>query len=131
MIVKGHKLIGHEEDEHYYDSILESRMATLLLKHRVRFFPHRTFRCVRRDGSMFTYEVDFVFEIPLKFAGISMPVNGLEVKGVLKPHDFTRVDALKYSHHIRIYNVLSPLIEFWERNGMFWPETAKLGEPRS
>lgn len=113
-----------------YDSLLEGRMARLLIKHGVKFYPHRTFRCVRRDGTLFTYEVDYIFESPQKFSGISVPVNGLEVKGRLKPHDFTRIDALKYTHHIRIYNVLEPLISFWEEHGMFWPETAKLGEPR-
>ena len=116
--VAGHKKMGLAEDVHEYASRLEARMAKLLIANGVRFKPHVKFECFNRDGKPFTYEVDFIFDEPQKFIGISPIINGIEVKGVLSRHDLLRKDALMFRHGIRIYIAMEPLIEMWEREGM-------------
>ncbi|MEK9194569.1 MAG: hypothetical protein AAB884_02045, partial [Patescibacteria group bacterium] len=82
--VSGHKKIGLEYDIHEYASRLEARMAKLLIAGGIKFRPHVKFQCWGRgpECKPFTYEVDFVFNEPQKFVGISQIVNGIEVKGV-------------------------------------------------
>lgn len=116
--VAGHKKIGLTEDVYEYDSKLEARCAKILLHHKIRFKPHVKFGCVDRDGKPFIYQVDFLFEEPRKFLGISSAVDALEVKGVLTRHDLLRIEALKFKHGIRTFIVLEPLIKMWEKDGV-------------
>lgn len=116
--VAGHKKIGLPEDIYEYDSKLEARCAKILLKHEIKFKPHVKFDCVDRDGKPFTYQVDFLFEEPRKFLGISSAVDALEVKGVLTRHDLLRIEALKFKHGVRTFIVLEPLIRMWENDGV-------------
>lgn len=116
--VSGHKAIGLAEDVHEYASLLEARCAKILLKHNIRFKPHVKFDCVDREGKSFTYEVDFLFEEPKKFLGISEAIDAIEVKGVLSRHDFLRRTALKFKHGIDAYIALEPIIQLWEHEGV-------------
>lgn len=116
--VAGHKSIGLKEDIHEYASLLEARCAKLLIKHVIRFKPHVKFECVDRDGKPFIYEVDFLFEEPKKFLGVSDAIDAIEVKGVLSRHDLLRRTALKFRHNIEVYIALEPMIQFWEREGV-------------
>jgi len=116
--IAGHKKIELEEDVHEYASRLEARCAEVLIKHEVRFKPHVKFNCVDREGKPFTYEVDFLFEEPKKFLGISEAIDAIEVKGVLSRHDFLRRTALKFKHGIDAYIALEPIIQLWENEGV-------------
>jgi len=116
--VGGHKAVGLPEDVHEYASMLEARCAKILLKHNIRFKPHVKFDCVDREGKPFTYEVDFLFEEPKKFLGISEAIDAIEVKGVLSRHDLLRRTALKFKHGIDAYIVLEPIIQLWENEGV-------------
>ena len=116
--VPGHKKIGLSEDVHRYASKLEARCAQAFLKHGLRFKPHVKFDCVDRDGKPFTYEVDFLFERPIKLLGISVAVEAIEVKGALARRDLLRIDALKFKHGVRTFIATEPLIGMWEREGI-------------
>ena len=129
----GHKKIGLEEDVHEYASKLEARCAQIFLTAGIKFRPHVKFDCINKNGGSFTYTVDFLFDEPKKFVGISGIVNGIEVKGPLSHHDMDRIDALKFKHGIRAYIVTKPLIDMWENEGLFTknngvkPESKKKG----
>lgn len=116
--VDGHKAIGLEEDVHEYASRLEALCAKILIKNGIRFKPHVKFDCVDKNGKAFTYEIDFLFETPLKLLGISPAVEAIEVKGALTRHDLLRIEALKWKHGIRAFIVMKPLLEMWEREGI-------------
>jgi len=90
--VKGHKRIGHEEDEKTYDSRGEGRQAMLLIRNNVRFTPHQEYDVIDRNGNHRTYEVDFDLHRPHKFKGISYPVSALEYKGVFNERAKERMD---------------------------------------
>lgn len=104
----------------WYDSQLEGRFAMLLIKHGIKFTPHVTFHCFDRDGKPFDYTVDFVFDIPQKFAGIDFTLDFVETKGVLSKHAIKRNRAMSYCHSLKGYCVGYELIDFWEREGIRW-----------
>jgi len=97
-------------------------MARLLIQNLVRFTPHVKFNCILPTGERFSYELDFLLEVPCKFQGITHFVSGIEVKGVLRPFDFMRVEALKFCHRVRTFVVTEPLIILWETSGLFIKE---------
>lgn len=104
----------------WYDSQLEGRTALLLIKHGIKFTPHVTFLCFDRNGKAFNYTVDFVFETPQKFAGISKILNCLETKGVISKNSILRNDALEFAHQLKCHCVGYEMIDFWEREGIYW-----------
>lgn len=118
--VQGHKSCGLPDDWHEYDSLLEARMARLLIQQKIPFTPHVKFQCFNREGKRFEYTVDFLLRSPQKFVGISPIVTALEVKGRLRKKDILRNDALDYCHKVKCWIVLEPHIEMWETEGLFW-----------
>lgn len=116
--VKGHRLVGLLYDEHEYASVLEARMASLLIQHRIPFTPHLKFECWGPKGKSFFYTIDFFLSEPIRIAGSSTPVQAIEVKGVLKPYDFIRAEALKYCHGYKCFIVLEPHISYFESYGL-------------
>lgn len=117
--VYGHKKIGHQKDGVQYDSILEARMARVLLANEVCFTPHVKFALVRPDGQPFDYTVDFLLHQPLDIAGVPGFVNAIEVKGVLSKKDIKRMKALEYCTPYRGWIAGEMFIKFWETEGLF------------
>lgn len=110
------KLSGHDhlgEDIVEYHSRLEARVAQLCLRNEIYFKPHKTYEVIDRDGDEFNYSPDFVFKRPHKLAGVSKPVSALEVKGVLKPHDFVRSDAWEYTTDRNMWIALPAHVRYW------------------
>ena len=101
-----------------YSSKLEARCARLLIRHKIPFTPHVRYELYDRNGKQFAHEVDFLLKSPLNFMGTPL-VDALEVKGRMTRHDLVRCDALDYFHHTFCWLVLEPLIDLWEREGMF------------
>ena len=116
--VRGHNLVGLLYDEYEYASKLEASFAHLLIKHRIPFTPHVKFPCIGPTGKVFAFVVDFLFHRPVKLQGCAQHVMAVEVKGVLKPHDFTRAEALKYCHGLRCFIVTEPLIAYYNAYGL-------------
>jgi len=104
----------------WYDSLLEARMARLLLSHGVEFYPHVTYVCYDPKGKEFSYTVDFRFKTPQKLLGIRDTLDCLEVAGVLSRHKIKRNEGLRYCHQLRCYCAGYELIDMWEREGLFW-----------
>lgn len=116
--VRGHNLVGLLYDEYEYASKLEASFAHLLIRHRIPFTPHVKFPCIGPTGKVFNFIVDFLFHRPVKLQGCAQHVMAVEVKGVLKPHDFTRAEALKYCHGLRCFIVTEPLIAYYQAYGL-------------
>lgn len=121
VTVCGHKKIGLPYDEHVYSSILESKMAVILIKNGIQFEPHKSFAVYDKHGNAFTYELDFLFNRPRKFGFMNQWVMGIEVKGVLRYNDLKRKDALEYCHNVPIFIVTESIIELWNTEGL-WKE---------
>jgi len=112
-----------------FDSLLEGRMAAVLIEHGVKFNAHIPFECYDPKGAKFTFVVDFVFETPQKLLGIRDTLDCLEVAGVLSPHKFKRNEGLAYCHRLRCYCAGYELIDLWERFGL-WGQKKKPDDPR-
>ena len=120
--VKGHNAVNRDlPDSLRYDSFLESRAAELFLREKIVFTPHVQFSVYDRGQppKAFTYCLDFLFKKQLKPVGAYRPVQGVEIKGRLKHHDFLRADALAYFHNITILIVGEDLLEMWISQGMW------------
>jgi len=132
VIVCGHSKIGHSQDAHEYDSILEARMAVLLIQNKIRFTPHVKFLgLVDKEGKEFTYTVDFLFERPQKFGLMCQWAMAIEVKGVLSYNDIRRCDALAYWKNVPVYIATPAYIELWEKEGLMKPmRVAKIQLPQ-
>lgn len=117
--IEGHsEYIGLEQDVIEYDSRLEARCAQCLLRERIKFQPHKKYEVIDRNGEPFNYEIDFDLKRPTKFSGIDRLVDSLEVKGVLKPHDFKRKDAFEYSANRDMWICTEALVRYWYEHGM-------------
>jgi len=119
-IVHGHKQVGLPYDEHRYASWTEARFAVLLIQHKVRFIPHKVFRCVDRQGRPFNYEVDFYFPNPTKICGIPYTLDAAEIKGCVQKKDILRNEALKFTHNVRCWLITEQWLSLWENEGLFW-----------
>jgi hypothetical protein len=128
VIVSGHTKIGLPYNDHTYASQLEAKMAVILLQNKIFFEPHKKFDVFDRHGQSFTYTVDFVFDVPRKFGFMPGWVMGLEVKGVLQYKDLRRKDALEYCHNLPIFLVTEPIMEVWQREGLWKDDYNKLVE---
>jgi len=116
IYLSGHSKIGHDEDVKRYDSGLEAAIAAENIKAGLRFQPHPEHTVTARDGTRFQYTPDFVYERPHKLRGISVPVRFLEAKGVIKPHDFERLDAMEYTYDINGFIVTRPHAKYWRQH---------------
>ena len=103
-----------------YDSKLEARMAIILHNNSLLFRPHQAFQVYDRTGKWFAYVVDFLFNRPYKFAGISQPIEAIEVKGIIRRKDINRIEALEYCHGVKTFIATQALIVMWEKEGLFW-----------
>jgi len=112
-ILKGHRRVGLPYDKHRYDSDLERAVAMLNIRNGLKFQPHKTYQVTDRDGTSFEYTPDFVYSRPYKFKGITKPVSAIEVKGVLKPNDFRRLDAWEYTEDRNMWIALPGLVKYW------------------
>lgn len=101
-----------------FASQLEIRTAKILDKHNIDYQTHKHFDVRHRNGKPFTYKVDFVFDYPHKFLGVSGLIIFLEVKGVICPHDIERMDALMYRTNCKGYIATPDIISMWERCGL-------------
>jgi len=117
-----------------YDSRLEMRMAKLLYENGVDFSHHVTFLGLEHQWikKKFKYNVDFIFgtlsnRITVKLKGMGKPYHCIEVKGALTDRDLWRAKALKNKHGLRTFIATPIMIDWWEREGLFWP--APEGEP--
>lgn len=107
---------------HYYQSQMEIRFAKLLDKYKIAFKPHQKYEVIARDGSTFTYNVDFELKRPYKLVGISGAVTFIEIKGPANKHDIIRMEALMYTTGKNGFVVYNPLLKLWECEGLFWTD---------
>ena len=103
---------------HTYDSRLEGSVAALLTSYHIEFLPHQKYYLFDREGKNFSYELDFYFPKPQKFLGTGW-IDGIEVKGILKKHDFLRRDALHYKMGIDVFIATEPIIKCWIYTGLY------------
>lgn len=123
MWVKGHNAVNSDlPDVIKYDSTLEGTAAEFFLSQKLVFTPHVQFQLYNRaiPPQPFTYVLDFLFKKAIKPVGAYRPVNGIEIKGRLKHHDFLRADALAYFHGIHVLIVGEDLLSMFVHEGM-WP----------
>lgn len=114
------KAIKEQVNGFWFDSKMEATVARMLIGNKIGFKPHQKFEVFGRDGEKYFYEIDFLLDKSIKFAGIPGAIKGLEVKGWLTKKDIHRIDALQYCHFINCWIVTQPLIEMWQREGMLW-----------
>lgn len=119
--IRGHKRIGLKKDVFKYDSRLEAKVGVALIRDRIKFKPHVTYRVYSRTGIPFQYTIDFDLEHPTKIRGVSELVDSIEAKGVLKNNDFDRKDAFEYSHDRNMWIATPSLIEYWIEEGITKP----------
>lgn len=111
----------------HYDSLLEKRVAELLVKNKLKFFTKKQrFNCFSiSPGDYGTKKPrieplvcipDFVFLETTRVFGIGY-VDGLEVS-ILSEHDFVRRRALRGSYNLDIFVVGESYIRMWENEGM-------------
>lgn len=114
--VLGHHIVGLDDNAHIYDSKLEAKMATILLRNRIVFKPHVKFELFNREGDSFTYTLDFLFKYYHKLSKVPVAVRGVEVKGKLSNN--SRVAAFKFKTNDQIWEADSDLVEYWDQNGL-------------
>lgn len=73
---------------------------------------------IDRDGNPFSYEIDFDLNKPKKLSGLDQIVDSIEVKGVLKPHDFDRKEAFEYTYDKNMWIATPALVEYWYQHGI-------------
>lgn len=116
--IRGHKKVGLRRDVVEYDSRLEARVAQCLLRDDVYFEPHKKYDVFHRNGDRFSYTIDFDLCRPYKLKGVSDLVSAVEVKGVLKGHDFDRKDAWEYRTDRNMWIATTALVRYWYDEGI-------------
>lgn len=110
--------MGLDRDVVEYDSRLEARVAQCLLREKIEFEPHMKYSVIDRNGEPFSYTIDFDLRYPTKLSGVSDIVHAIEVKGVLKKHDFDRKDAWEYSTNKKMWIATPALVRYWYEHGI-------------
>jgi len=117
--ISGHReRAGLEHDVVEYDSRLEGRVAQCLLREYISFRPHQTYTVFDRRGKPYNYTIDFELNQPYKVNGVREIIDAIEVKGVLKPHDFDRKDAWEYHTDKKMWIATPSLVRYWYEHGI-------------
>ena len=113
-----------------HDSKMEARLAEMLDENGIKYFPHRTFDVVMRDGMIEEYTPDFVFLKPQKLKRISVNLLFVDVFGYPNDKVHAKMHALEYTHDCNGYIVTSSLIDWWCRYGILADKTIPKGRKK-
>lgn len=117
--VKGHHKVGLVQDTIAYASYLESRMAVLLLRAGIPFYPHRTIEMFdEQQQKLRFHSPDFILLEPVCFAEEDSPVSVVECKGVLKPDTFVKKRLVEEQWRLSYLIVGDLQLSFWEAYGL-------------
>lgn len=126
VVVSGHSTIGLPFDTREYPSMLEGRMAALLIYNGVPFTPSPTITS-RYQNVESIHEPDFFLDYPIWLNGFrDRPYQVLETKGVIREHSLEKQIALEDTWKLSYLLVPDMWVTYWEAKGLFLQSPIRL-----
>jgi hypothetical protein len=124
--VTGHETIGLPYDSREYPSMLEARLAALLIFNVVQFTPSPTITSLYQ-GEESIHEPDFFLSEPIWLNGFrDMSYHVLETKGVIREHSLEKQWAFEETWNLSYLLVSDMWVTYWEASGLFLQSPVRL-----